>query len=203
MPRHWREHPLSFILHSMNPQIQIRSQILLARRKLNTEELKLNSETACQRLLHLPEYADAEKIAVYFACNGEIELDGFIQQASDDLKDLYLPVVDDNGMHFTLYRRDMPMQANRFGIYEPEEKHYIDPAILDISITPLVAFDTNLNRIGMGGGYYDKAFAALKQAQKPLRVGMAHAIQQVKNCYANDWDIPLHAVVTEKSTFRS
>jgi 5-formyltetrahydrofolate cyclo-ligase len=73
---------------------------------------------------------------------------------------------------------------------------------LDLVLTPLVAFDKNCQRIGMGGGYYDRTFSFLRARQqllKPKLVGLAFACQQVPEIPANPWDIRLYSVITESS----
>ena len=70
---------------------------------------------------------------------------------------------------------------------------------LDIVLLPLLAFDDRGNRLGMGGGYYDRLFASRlhRKTKQPLRVGLAFDCQQAERLPMQAWDVPLHAVVTE------
>jgi 5-formyltetrahydrofolate cyclo-ligase len=89
---------------------------------------------------------------------------------------------------------------NDFGLLEPETGAEIDRRRLDLVLTPLVAYDAERRRIGMGGGYYDRTFAFLKNRTlmfKPKLVGLAFNCQRVKKIAENPWDIPLYRIVTE------
>lgn len=92
------------------------------------------------------------------------------------------------------------MQKNRFGIPEPMEGPFCNPERLEIVLTPLVAFSSNGMRLGMGAGYYDRAFEFLRSDPEagPWLVGVAYALQQVDSLPADPWDVPLAAVLTER-----
>lgn len=111
----------------------------------------------------------------------------------------YLPVVNPHtrSMTFKRYRFGEHLRPNRFGILEPGSKA---PALaieaLDVVLMPLVGYDLQGNRLGMGGGFYDRAFARLRR-RRPLRIGLAHSLQQVARLERAPWDIPLHGVCTE------
>ncbi len=95
---------------------------------------------------------------------------------------------------------------NRYGIKEPLVKSadIIGAERLDLVLMPLVAFDESGNRIGMGGGFYDRTFA-FKQSRsekKPYLIGIAHEIQKVDAIAAEHWDVPLTMVVTDKQVYR-
>lgn len=94
------------------------------------------------------------------------------------------------------------LRANSFGLLEPNSGQTIDARSLDVVITPLVAFDKKNNRVGMGGGYFDRTFAFLKDRKSyfhPKLVGVAFACQEVEQIVPNPWDIRLFGVITEKS----
>ena len=91
------------------------------------------------------------------------------------------------------------MTVNKFGIAEPKPdvSAIILPGQLDIIFMPLVAFDDQGQRLGMGGGFYDRTLASLPQGcNKPLLVGLAHQCQQVDMVPAEPWDVPLPRVLT-------
>ena len=90
---------------------------------------------------------------------------------------------------------------NSYGIPEPLSKGNRPACNLDIVLMPLVAFDKQGNRLGMGGGYYDKTFAFKRQTlwrKKPILVGLSHHFQQVDELNNDNWDIPLTAIVTNQ-----
>ena len=89
---------------------------------------------------------------------------------------------------------------NRFGLWEPENGDEILAQNLGIVVTPTVAYDDDYQRIGMGGGYYDRAFQTLKNKRNWLPtklIGFAFDCQKVEKIPANPWDIPLYRVITE------
>jgi len=96
-------------------------------------------------------------------------------------------------MRFLAWETEAALEAGPFGLSQPAS----DAAELlpDIILTPLVAFDAGLNRLGHGAGYYDRAFARFPNA---WRVGVAWSVQQVAHLPVEPWDVPLHAVVTEQ-----
>jgi len=95
---------------------------------------------------------------------------------------------------------------NRFNIPEPVVRHdrLIAPRDLDLVILPLLGFDHDCNRIGMGGGFYDRTFAfmhRLNHIAGPYLLGLAHEIQRVEVLVMQRWDIPLDAVATEQRIY--
>ena len=107
-------------------------------------------------------------------------------------------------MEFRNFARDTRTEPNFLGIEEPVDSEIIDSSELDIVITPLVAFDKDRNRVGMGGGYYDREFSYLanyKQHHKPLLIGIAYDCQKVEKITPNPWDIRLFRIFTETAEF--
>jgi 5-formyltetrahydrofolate cyclo-ligase len=103
---------------------------------------------------------------------------------------------------FIEHRKGDPLVRNRYGILEPSVTHHIPtPAwALDLILLPLVAFDATGNRLGMGGGFYDRSLAPVYNrvhAARPRLVGIAHEGQRVAKLTPMPWDIPLDAVLTE------
>jgi 5-formyltetrahydrofolate cyclo-ligase len=96
-------------------------------------------------------------------------------------------------MRFLAWDSEADLIPGAFGLHQP---HHDAPALApDIVLTPLVAFDTALNRLGQGAGYYDRAFAAFPRA---WRIGIAWSMQRVDMLATEPWDVPLHAVATEQ-----
>ncbi len=174
----------------------------LAKRTLRTRYRR-----ACQRLSAAAQQAHAQAVAsavaerlrppasvgVYAASDGEVDLAPLVEACWRLGVDVSLPVVGDRGaMRFARYRRCEPMRRNRFDILEPVEPAATAPVLV---LAPLVAFDADGNRMGRGGGYYDRYFAAHPAAQ---RIGIAHECQRAPALPASDHDVPLAAVVTER-----
>ena len=128
-------------------------------------------------------------------------------QAIDQGKQVYVPTIIDKGepLMFVPWSENCELEENRYGIFEPvvPQSEWIEAGQLDFVITPLVAFDESCNRIGVGGGFYDRSFSFLNDSKNNSEesnvqlVGFAFELQKVKSIKTNDWDIPLSAVATE------
>ncbi len=109
-------------------------------------------------------------------------------------------------MAFAPYEKKTCLRKNSFGILEPvyQKKQLKTARQLDLVLAPLVAFDPQGNRLGMGGGFYDRALSHLRahgrrtRKHHPLFIGIAHELQQVDSLQVQSWDIPLHAIITER-----
>ena len=103
-------------------------------------------------------------------------------------------------MQFREIRPDSQLARNSFGLWEPVSGEIISPKELDVVVTPLVAFDSQYNRIGMGGGYFDRAFAFLRHRSSwlhPKLLGVAFSCQKFEEIAPNPYDVPLFRVITE------
>ncbi len=142
------------------------------------------------------------RIAAYLPNDGEMDLRPLIRRLWKSGKLCYLPVLNAERLWFMPYRPHTRLRSNRFGIPEPvlAPRHRWPRQTLDLVLAPLVAFDGRGNRLGMGGGYYDRTFAYLASRShwhRPLVVGVAYSFQRVHTLPAHPWDVPLHGVVTE------
>jgi len=107
-------------------------------------------------------------------------------------------------MHFAKYSNGQTLSKNRFGIPEPSRKvsGALPTFLLSTVLVPLVAFDLEGNRLGMGGGFYDRLFDRKRVKRKPRLIGIAYEFQRVSHLPTESWDIPLDGVITEKSFYR-
>ena len=121
----------------------------------------------------------------------------------------HLPIIglpNVNHLWFAPYRKHDALVINRFGIGEPDMPLHETTRTfgLDLILMPLVAFDINGNRLGMGKGYYDRTLQFLhlrRHWRKPRLVGIAYELQKFEQLPQQPWDIPLNAIVTEKSVY--
>ena len=100
-------------------------------------------------------------------------------------------------MDFYHWSTKDPLKINKYGIPEPTSNKIDYPNIL---LVPLVAFDKHLNRVGYGGGFYDRYIKKLKEKKRIITIGLAYSFQEVKKIPINRYDIKLDFVVTEKKT---
>jgi len=116
-------------------------------------------------------------------------------------KRIFAPVIEKNlQLQFQEISAETELWRNRFGLFEPRGGDLVSARMLDIVLTPVVAFDTQNNRIGMGGGYFDRTFSFLRHRNEwfhPKIVGLAYACQKVEKIPPNPWDIRLFCAITE------
>lgn len=171
------------------------------RRNLSAQAQTAAAHKLLLRCSRNPLFRSAQSLAFYWPSDGEISPLPLMHLALRRGKRCYLPTVDSRtlSMSFKRYRRGEPLTRNAFGIPEPRAFAASIPAgELDVVFMPLVAFDTNGNRLGMGGGFYDRAFAKLRR-RAPLRIGLAHSCQEVSELCHQSWDVPLHGICTESA----
>lgn len=181
----------------------IRTNIRSKREKLSPITIKQDSNLVYKQIINSHYLKNSTKIAIYLSYKNEIKTDQIIKWCWDNSKKIYLPVIDPvnkNKLLFIRYTKKTKLVLNKFNIYEPEIEitNTISPKDLDLIITPLVAFDNNCNRLGTGGGFYDRALAPFKKSLKPIAIGIAYDFQQVNNLIVNSWDIPMQSIFTPK-----
>ena len=166
------------------------------------------SKQICDHFTDLEAYKSSSKIAAFLAFDGEADPIDLMHAAVQHNKQVFVPIVVGKAkpLRFALWQPDSEMHQNRFGILEPtsDESQWIEASELDFVAMPLVAFDPRCNRIGVGGGYYDRTFAFLKQ-ESPAAidlVGFAFELQKIESIRSETWDVPLQAVVTESNVYR-
>lgn len=180
----------------------LRQLIRQRRKSLSQAEQQQAAQQLVTRFQEHPEILAARRIALYLANDGELDPGPAIQWLWAQHKEVFLPVLHPDAPGHLLFQRytaASPMIRNRYGIPEPE----LDPSqvlphdALDIICTPLVAFDGAGNRLGMGGGYYDRTLAGWHdQGVGPRPLGLAHDCQQVDEVPQEQWDVPLPEIIT-------
>ena len=178
---------------------QLRQQIRKTRANLTALQQQQAEDSITQQALAFIEERNAQHIALYVSFDGEISTDKLIKTLWAQDKHVYLPVLhpfNPNHLLFLRYLPDTSMLKNKFGIWEPKlnVQNVLPLDELDILFTPLVAFDKQGNRLGMGGGFYDRT---LQHWQKSpfIPVGLAHQCQQVEQLPTEAWDVPLHQIL--------
>ncbi|HKJ51357.1 MAG TPA: 5-formyltetrahydrofolate cyclo-ligase [Gammaproteobacteria bacterium] len=195
---------------TMEERMQTHDQLRQRNRKrrvaLSSNQLERAAAALAVRIESLPEFELASRIAAYFAVNGEISLAPVIDRALAAGKRVYLPGLERQSLRFSPYFHDQKMRINRFRLPEPDvaEDEMLAPGDLDLVLVPLVVFDADCNRIGMGGGYYDRSFAFRKDPaqRKPALIGVAHEMQKVERIEPEAWDVRLDKIVTDETVYR-
>lgn len=189
-----------------DPRQLIRKQIRQARQQLSSAQQQQAAQALCQQFLNLPELLNSQHIAVYLHNDGEIATTELINSLWQLGKSVYLPVLHpftSGYLLFQHYQANTLLASNKYGIAEPilSCKDIKVVAELDLILTPLVAFDAQGQRMGMGGGFYDRTFADQPLAQRRM-IGLAHDCQQVVCIPTEAWDVPLPMVLTPSAVFR-
>ena len=188
----------------------LRQRLRARRRVLSAAERRQAALAVASRLTDWPVFAGATRIAGYWACDGELDPASLLERVRTMGKLIYLPVLAEappQSLRFAPCRPGAPMRRNRFDIPEPEVSplEWLQPAELDLVLAPLVAFDPAGTRLGMGGGFYDRSFAFLRDpdypGNRPRLLGLGYEFQQVTELIRQPWDVPLDAAATEKALY--
>ena len=182
---------------------QLRKSLRSARRSITPVEREEKSRLLARNLARYLPFRRCKKLAVYLSLPEEVDTSPVIELAQLLRKAIYLPVIDTRvwqkqSMMFALYLPgETPLRENRFGIREPAVKpgNCIRGIDIEFVCVPVVGFNDRCDRIGMGGGYYDKAFDSRRSQQSKL-VGLAFEGQQADFEPARH-DVPMQAVITE------
>ncbi len=174
----------------------LRLEIRARRRSLPAEARSWATGSVNAALVALLGSRPVGAIATYLASDGELDPMSAREQLEPLGWTFHLPVIGtERSMTFRRWNDSTTLVPNRFGIPEPVERaHEIRAADLDVVLVPCVAVDPAGNRLGMGGGYYDRTFGA---ERRPLLIAVAFDAQLVEHLPAQDWDVAVDVVVTE------
>ncbi|MFM2483227.1 5-formyltetrahydrofolate cyclo-ligase [Celerinatantimonas sp. YJH-8] len=186
------------------PRQLIRQQIRQRRRQLSVTEQELAGHAVKNRLQSLLEQSTIQRVALYLSVDGELSTRPLIELCWALAVDVYLPVLhpfSQGHLLFLKYTPQTQLIENRFKIQEPKLNclDVLPPAQLNILFTPLVAFDASGNRLGMGGGFYDRTFATLPEQIQ--RIGLAHDLQYYPQLPIAEWDQPLDQIITPSKSW--
>jgi 5-formyltetrahydrofolate cyclo-ligase len=186
-----------------------RRQLKTARDQLSTSEQTSAAYDLVDQVMAQPEVQQAETLAAYFSFGSELNTEPLLQALLDAGKRIALPVLHPfTPGHLLMlhYDSNTRLVDNRFGIPEPALRCPDVVPFTDINclLTPLVGFDAVGNRLGMGGGFYDRTLTGWHQGRYPsLSVfGLAHDCQFVEALPTEPWDVPLPGVITPSRCWR-
>ncbi len=178
---------------------ELRAELRSRRRALTAEQQKAAGIGVCNILIESGVLGNCRHIALYLANDGEIDPLQLQRYLWRENKNCYLPaLVDDHKMVFVEYRPDTQLVVNCFGIREPARHGaaVLASEQLDLILLPLTGFDLSGGRLGMGGGFYDRALA--NNGEQPILIGLAHECQKVDEIPTEYWDVPLAGVATDR-----
>ena len=180
----------------------LRNTMKQIRSKISPLYCDTASDQVCTRIRSLEHYHDAQRIALYYAVNGEIDLHTLWKNATLQGKNCYFPILNEDQLNLSFLPATLetPFKKNHYGIPEPDVSHDLIVPIEEfyLVLIPLVAFDVHCNRLGMGAGYYDRTF---KGKEMSTLFGVAYQFQRVDSIEPQPWDIQLDAVITQRAIY--
>jgi 5-formyltetrahydrofolate cyclo-ligase len=185
----------------------IRSEFRKKRQTLSAQQQSTAAHKVLTTCLTSTTLAQAKTIACYIANDGEINPETIIEFCWQHQKRVLLPVLhpfSKGHLLFVEYSPDTAMRVNCYGIEEPivTSKNLCPLTKIDLIFTPLVAFDIQGNRLGMGGGYYDRTLTPIaRDVLQTQLIGLAHSCQQTNRLLTDSWDIPLDGIATPDHFF--
>ena len=185
----------------------LREHLKLKRKHLTTKESHDMSHGISQKIIRSKWIREYSNVGIYHPVNGEVnalQLTDFMWSINQQI---FLPMINKKKLLFGKLRPDSKLKKNCFGIPEPcvTRNNQVSADLLDMVFVPLVAFDLNGFRIGMGSGYYDRTFAkrlTTKDLKHPVLIGLAYEFQKQECLNHQPWDVPLDMVVTELKTYK-
>ena len=177
---------------------KIRSNILKFRKKNFNKNLKINLDKFISFLKM--NMRNEKKIGGYYPSNYEIDDLEILDLLEKQNYRTSLPIVKKNNqMNFYEWSKKDPLKVNKFGIPEPVSSKILYP---DILLVPLVGYDKNLNRLGYGGGFYDRYIEKIDKIKKVTKIGLAFSHQKIKSVPIDQYDKKLDFIITEKEIIK-
>ena len=178
----------------------LREQFRSKRRALSGEVQAAHGKALLELFKANPLAHSSKPVGLFVSQDGEPHTDSLIRHCHALQQPVALPCIGENrNLYFRRYAQGSELVTGRLGLQEPSPNS--DPIAVDelaVLLMPLVAFDDHGNRLGMGGGYYDRLLGSVANESRPLLVGVAHAVQRSATPLPSaDWDVPLDAAMTE------
>ena len=171
---------------------EIRKKILNFRKKYSSKSLEIDFKHIL-KILKKNKFSK-KIIGGYYPYNYEIDVIKILEKFEKLNYEISLPKIKKGShMDFFYWSTKDPLSINKYGIPEPIADKVMYPNIL---LVPLVAFDKNNNRVGYGGGFYDRYIKKIKKNKKVITIGLAYSFQKVREIKANEYDIKLDFIVT-------
>ena len=176
----------------------IRNKILKIRRNNVNKNLKINSDKFFS-FLKINKF-NLKNLGGYYPSNFEIDDLEILRLLEKKNIKISLPIIKKNKqMNFFKWSNDDPLKINKYGI---PEHILLNMTYPDILLVPLVGFDNDLNRLGYGGGFYDRYIEKIKKIKKVIKIGLAFSYQKLKHVPTNQHDKKLYFIITEKEILK-
>ena len=188
---------------STDDRVALREALRARRLALSATARVAAAAGVAQQLAQLTPFLRAQRIGGYWAIAGELPLACVLPGARARGQQYLLPVIGHaRSLQFAPWHPGAEITPNRHGVPEPvcAAGDMLEPRALDVVLVPLVGFDRRGHRLGFGGGYYDRAFAFLREREqptKPILVGIGYAMQELSRIEDAPWDVRLDYVASE------
>ncbi|WP_435097473.1 5-formyltetrahydrofolate cyclo-ligase [Candidatus Pelagibacter bacterium nBUS_27] len=177
---------------------QIRKKILKIRKKNFDKNFKINSDELITFLK--TNISNLKNIGGYYPSNYEIDDLEILDLLEKKDFNASLPrITKNNQMNFYKWSNNDLLKINKFGIPEPLSSRIFYP---DVLLIPIVAYDSNFNRLGYGGGFYDRYIQKIEKIKKIIKIGLAFSFQKTSSIPINRYDKRLDFIITEKEILR-
>lgn len=176
-------------------KLKIRKKLLYLRKQKFSNNILINPDKFLE--FFKKKNIKFKIVGAYYPFNYEFDILNILETLEKKKYKISLPKIGKaNTMNFFSWSVKDPLKINRYGIPEPISKKKIFPEIL---LIPLVAFDNKLNRLGYGGGYYDRYISRFQNNNEIIKIGIGFSFQKIKNLPTNKYDKKLDFIVTEKN----
>lgn len=180
---------------------RLRRQMASRRRAIPAAQAQAAARSVARLVAEQPEYRSAARVALYASLPDELPTGPLFERCRGEGKQVLFPRLVAEGLEFAAVEDPAMLQTGRFGVPEPgAARPRVELVAGDLVIVPGVAFDRSGNRLGRGGGSYDRAFPP--DLPSPSRFGIAYAFQLVDEVPHGPDDRRVDAVVTEYGVFR-
>ena len=181
----------------------LRRELRQRRARIDAHTRRTATTQIIQRLQRHPAFLRASCVALYSAAGSELDVWPLIHTAWKRGKTVCLPRVRGRAMNFACVEPNDSLRVGAFGVRQPTPRaRRVSLRTIDLVIAPLVGFDNHRNRLGQGGGYYDRTLACRRHGRlrRPLIIGAAFGVQRVASLDTEPWDVPLDAVIHDTIT---
>lgn len=173
-------------------KVKLRKQLIQARLDLDSDLYAAKSNFIVSKLKQHPDFINAKTIGIYVSFRQEVDTIKLIKEMFDK-KIICVPKINDKQMDFYQIDNINELQRNNLGILEPKNNRLVDKNMIDLLIVPMVGYDQFGNRLGYGGGYYDRYLGDYQGKT----IGLAFSFQEVSNIPVEPFDLPIKIIINE------
>ena len=178
-------------------KFQLRKKISKIRSKFARKKIKVKSEIIIKLI---EQKSPTKRVGLYYPFGDEISTLELMGRLTKKNFIISLPIINNKfEMSFYSWNPNEPLTINRFGILEPLKGKKIIPSTL---IIPMLAFDSNLNRLGYGGGFYDRFIQKIEKRNICIKIGLALSCQKINKVPVDKHDKKMDFIITEKRIYK-